>query len=284
MTNDMDYLYSPLYNEGDCLYLFTNFGAPKGRIMTANIHQPGVNDWQVLVPEQQNVLSSASVIGRQLVLTYSQDACDHAFVYDLDGKMRHEVKLPMVGSVEFVGKETEPECFYTFTSFTQPGTVYRYDMTTNQSTLYTQPSVKFRLQDYESRQLFFQSKDGTRVPMFITYKKGMKLNGKNPVYLYGYGQKQNVFDDFISAAEYLIREGYTSKERLAIVGGSNGGLLVGACMTQRPDLFKVAIPEVGVMDMLRYHKFTIGWNWASDYGTSDDSKELSCNARHDSRS
>ena len=320
MTNDMDYLYSPLYNEGDCLYLFTNFGAPKGRIMTANIHQPGVNDWQVLVPEQQNVLSSASVIGRQLVLTYSQDACDHAFVYDLDGKMRHEVKLPMVGSVEFVGKETEPECFYTFTSFTQPGTVYRYDMTTNQSTLYTQPSVKFRLQDYESRQLFFQSKDGTRVPMFITYKKGMKLNGKNPVYLYGYGgfnisltpyfsasripflekggiyaqvnlrggneygeewhlagtkmQKQNVFDDFISAAEYLIREGYTSKEKLAIVGGSNGGLLVGACMTQRPDLFKVAIPEVGVMDMLRYHKFTIGWNWASDYGTSDDSKEM----------
>ena len=320
MTNDMDYLYSPLYNEGDCLYLYTNFGAPKGRIMTANIHQPGVNDWQVLVPEQQNVLSSASVIGRQLVLTYSQDACDHAFVYDLDGKMRHEVKLPMVGSVEFVGKETEPECFYTFTSFTQPGTVYRYDMTTNQSTLYTQPSVKFRLQDYESRQLFFQSKDGTRVPMFITYKKGMKLNGKNPVYLYGYGgfnisltpyfsasripflekggiyaqvnlrggneygeewhlagtkmQKQNVFDDFISAAEYLIREGYTSKERLAIVGGSNGGLLVGACMTQRPDLFKVAIPEVGVMDMLRYHKFTIGWNWASDYGTSDDSKEM----------
>ena len=320
MTNDMDYLYSPLYNEGDCLYLFTNFGAPKGRIMTANIHQPGVNDWQVLVPEQQNVLSSASVIGRQLVLTYSQDACDHAFVYDLDGKMRHEVKLPMVGSVEFVGKETEPECFYTFTSFTQPGTVYRYDMTTNQSTLYSQPSVKFRLQDYESRQLFFQSKDGTRVPMFITYKKGMKLNGKNPVYLYGYGgfnisltpyfsasripflekggiyaqvnlrggneygeewhlagtkmQKQNVFDDFISAAEYLIREGYTSKEKLAIVGGSNGGLLVGACMTQRPDLFKVAIPEVGVMDMLRYHKFTIGWNWASDYGTSDDSKEM----------
>ena len=320
MTNDMDYLYSPLYNEGDCLYLFTNFGAPKGRIMTANIHQPGVNDWQVLVPEQQNVLSSASVIGRQLVLTYSQDACDHAFVYDLDGKMRHEVKLPMVGSVAFTGKETEPECFYTFTSFTQPGTVYRYDMTTNQSTLYSQPSVKFRLQDYESRQLFFQSKDGTRVPMFITYKKGMKLNGKNPVYLYGYGgfnisltpyfsasripflekggiyaqvnlrggneygeewhlagtkmQKQNVFDDFISAAEYLIREGYTSKERLAIVGGSNGGLLVGACMTQRPDLFKVAIPEVGVMDMLRYHKFTIGWNWASDYGTSDDSKEM----------
>ena len=320
MTNDMDYLYSPLYDDGDRLYFFTNFGAPKGRIMTADIHQPGVNDWQELVPEQKNVLSGASVIGRQLVLTYSQDASDHAFIYGLDGKLRHEVKLPMVGSVDFTGKEKEPECFYSFTSFTQPGTVYRYDLTANTSTLYQQPQVKFRLQDYESRQLFFESKDGTRVPMFITYKKGMKLDGKNPVFLYGYGgfnislgpafsalripflekggiyaqvnlrggneygeewhhagtklQKQNVFDDFISAAEYLIREGYTSKEKLAIVGGSNGGLLVGACMTQRPDLFKVAIPQVGVMDMLRYHKFTIGWNWASDYGTSDDSKEM----------
>ena len=320
MTNDMDYLYSPLYDDGDRLYFFTNFGAPKGRIMTADIHQPGVNDWQELVPEQKNVLSGASVIGRQLVLTYSQDASDHAFIYGLDGKLRHEVKLPMVGSVDFTGKEKEPECFYSFTSFTQPGTVYRYDLSANTSTLYQQPQVKFRLQDYESRQLFFESKDGTRVPMFITYKKGMKLDGKNPVFLYGYGgfnislgpafsalripflekggiyaqvnlrggneygeewhqagtkmQKQNVFDDFISAAEYMIREGYTSKERLAIVGGSNGGLLVGACMTQRPDLFKVAIPQVGVMDMLRYHKFTIGWNWASDYGTSDDSKEM----------
>ena len=320
MTNDMDYLYSPLYDDGDRMYFFTNFGAPKGRIMTADIHQPGVNDWQELVPEQKNVLSGASVIGRQLVLTYSQDASDHAFIYGLDGKLRHEVKLPMVGSVDFTGKEKEPECFYSFTSFTQPGTVYCYDLSANTSTLYQQPQVKFRLQDYESRQLFFESKDGTRVPMFITYKKGMKLDGKNPVFLYGYGgfnislgpafsalripflekggiyaqvnlrggneygeewhqagtklQKQNVFDDFISAAEYLIREGYTSKERLAIVGGSNGGLLVGACMTQRPDLFKVAIPQVGVMDMLRYHKFTIGWNWASDYGTSDDSKEM----------
>ena len=247
MTNDMDYLYSPLYDDGDRMYFFTNFGAPKGRIMTADIHQPGVNDWQELVPEQKNVLSGASVIGRQLVLTYSQDASDHAFIYGLDGKLRHEVKLPMVGSVDFTGKEKEPECFYSFTSFTQPGTVYRYDLTANTSTLYQQPQVKFRLQDYESRQLFFESKDGTRVPMFITYKKGMKLDGKNPVFLYGYGgfnislgpafsalripflekggiyaqvnlrggneygeewhqagtklQKQNVFDDFISAAQ-----------------------------------------------------------------------------------
>ena len=320
LTDNMDYQYNPIYNEGDKIYLYTNYGAPKGRIMTADIRKPGINDWQELVPEQKNMLSFANVINRQLILTYNQDASDHVFIYGLDGQLRHEVKLPMVGSVDISGKENEPECFYTFTSFTMSGTIYRYDMATNQSTLYSQPSVKFRLQDYESRQLFFESKDGTRVPMFITYKKGLKRNGKNPVYLYGYGgfnialgpgfsaaripflekggiyaqvnlrggseygeewhqagtkmQKQNVFDDFISAAEYLIREGYTSKEKLAIVGGSNGGLLVGACMTQRPDLFKVAIPQVGVMDMLRYHKFTIGWNWASDYGTSDDSKEM----------
>ena len=320
LTDNMDYQYSPIYDEGGKIYLYTNYGAPKGRIMTADIRKPGVNDWQELVAEQQNMLNGVDVINRQLILTYSQDACDHAFVYGLDGKQRHEVRLPMVGSVSFTGDERGEECFYTFTSFTMPGTVYRYDMARNESTLYAQPSVKFRLQDYESRQLFFQSKDGTRVPMFITYKKGLKLNGKNPVYLYGYGgfnialgpsfsatripfleqggiyaqvnlrggseygeawhlagtkmQKQNVFDDFISAAEYLIREGYTSKDKLAIVGGSNGGLLVGACMTQRPDLYRVAIPQVGVMDMLRYHKFTIGWNWASDYGTSEDSREM----------
>ena len=320
MTDNMDYQYSPIHDEGDKIYLYTNYGAPKGRIMTADIRKPGVNDWQELIPEQQNVLNGVDVINRQLILNYAKDACDHAFVYGLDGKMHHEVKLPSVGSVGFTGDAKGEECFYTFTSFTVPGTIYRYDMAKNESTLYKQANVKFRQQDYESQQLFFQSKDGMRVPMFITYKKGMKRNGKNPVYLYGYGgfnislgpsfsatripfleqggiyaqvnlrggseygeewhlagtkmQKQNVFDDFIAAAEYLISEGYTSKEKLAIVGGSNGGLLVGACMTQRPDLFRVAVPEVGVMDMLRYHKFTIGWNWASDYGTSEDSKEM----------
>ena len=320
MTSNMDYQYSPVYDDGDHIWLYTNYGAPKGRIMKADIRQPGVDSWQELIPEQENMLSGADVINRQLFLTYQKDASDHAYLYGIDGKLKHEVKLPSVGSVGFTGDEKQPECFYTFTSFTMPGTIYRYDMEKNESTLYAQPSIKFRQQDYESQQLFFQSKDGTRIPMFITYKKGLKRNGKNPVFLYGYGgfnislgpsfsatripfleqggiyaqvnlrggseygeewhlagtkmQKQNVFDDFIGAAEYLIKEGYTSKEKLAIVGGSNGGLLVGACMTQRPDLFRVAIPEVGVMDMLRYHKFTIGWNWASDYGTSEDSKEM----------
>lgn len=320
MTSDMDYQYSPVLTDGDKLYLYTNYGAPKGRIMTADIHRPGLADWQELIAEQQNTLGDISVINRQMILTYKQDASDHAYVYGLDGRLRHEVKLPSVGSVGFTGDKKEPECFYTFTSFTQPGTVYRYDMDRNESTLYSAPKVKFKQDDYVSEQVFFQSKDGTRIPMFLTYKKGLKRDGKNPVYLYGYGgfnislppsfsatripflenggiyaqvnlrggseygeewhlagtkmQKQNVFDDFIGAAEWLIKEGYTSKEKLAIVGGSNGGLLVGACMTQRPDLFRVAVPQVGVMDMLRYHKFTIGWNWASDYGTSEDSKEM----------
>ena len=320
MTSDMDYRYSPVLTMGDKLYLFTNYKAPRGRLMVTDLRHPGLSDWQELVPEKQYTLDGVDAVNGMLILTYNQDASDHAYVYDLDGRLRHQVTLPSVGSVGFSGKKDQPECFYSFTSFTQPGTIYRYDIANDKSTLYYAPKVAFRLDDFTSEQVFFQSKDGTRIPMFLTYKKGLKRNGRNPVYLYGYGgfnislgpgfsasripfleqggiyaqvnlrggneygeewhlagtkmQKQNVFDDFIAAAEWLIGEGYTTKDRLAIVGGSNGGLLVGACMTQRPDLFRVAVPEVGVMDMLRYHRFTIGWNWASDYGTSEDSPEM----------
>ena len=320
MTADMDYQYYPVYNDADKIIIYTNYGAPKARLMVTDLQHPGVSEWKELVGEKEYMLEGADVINGLLYLTYNKDASNHAYVYNLDGQLKHEVKLPSVGSVGFSGRKDEPECFYSFTSFTQPGTIYRYDVEKNESSLYYAPKVAFNLNDFTSEQVFFQSKDGTRIPMFLTYKKGIKRNGKNPVYLYGYGgfnislgpsfssiripflenggiyaqvnlrgggeygeewhlagtkmQKQNVFDDFIGAAEWLISEGYTSKEKLAIVGGSNGGLLVGACMTQRPDLFRVAIPEVGVMDMLRYHKFTIGWNWASDYGTSEDSKEM----------
>ena len=320
MTADMDYQYYPVYNDADKIIIYTNYGAPKARLMVTDLQHPGVSEWKELVGEKEYMLEGADVINGLLYLTYNKDASNHAYVYNLDGQLKHEVKLPSVGSVGFSGRKDQPECFYSFTSFTQPGTIYRYDVEKNESSLYYAPKVAFNLNDFTSEQVFFQSKDGTRIPMFLTYKKGMKRNGKNPVYLYGYGgfnislgpsfssiripflenggiyaqvnlrgggeygeewhlagtkmQKQNVFDDFIGAAEWLISEGYTSKEKLAIVGGSNGGLLVGACMTQRPDLFRVAIPQVGVMDMLRYHKFTIGWNWASDYGTSEDSKEM----------
>ena len=320
MTNNMECEYSPVAINGDDIILFTNYGAPKNRLMKANIHRPGVKDWEELVPEAAEVLENADYIGGKLILTYQKDASNHAYVYTLDGQRQHEVKLPGIGSVGFSGNKDRKECYYSFSSFTVPGAVYQYDIDNNESRLYNAPEVKFRQSDFTTDQVFFESKDGTRVPMFITYKKGMKRNGKNPLLLYGYGgfaisltpgfsamripfleqggiyvtvnlrggyeygeewhlagtkmQKQNVFDDFIAAAEYLIREGYTSKEKLAIMGGSNGGLLVGACMTQRPDLFAVAIPQVGVMDMLRYHLFTIGWNWAPDYGTSADSEEM----------
>lgn len=320
MTSNMDNQYYPIDFIGDKIYLFTNDGAAKNRVMVTDIRKPGVNDWQELIPEQEDVLEDASIIDGKLVLTYIKDASNHVFVHTLNGQRLYEVNLPSVGSVGISGKKERKECFITFTSFTVPGTVYQYDLDKNERSLYAAPKVNFNLNAYESQQLFFTSKDGTRIPMFLTYKKGLKRNGKNPVYLYGYGgfnismspsfsssripflenggiyvvvnlrggseygeewhqagtkmQKQNVFDDFIAAAEYLIAEKYTSKEKIAIVGGSNGGLLVGACMTQRPDLFRVAIPQVGVMDMLRYHRFTIGWNWASDYGTSEDSKEM----------
>lgn len=320
LTTDFEYSYYPIEVIGDKMYLYTNYGAPKGRVMVADVNKPLLADWKELVPEAEAVLSDTKVIGNKLFLTYDKDASNHAYVYDLDGKMIQEIKLPSLGSVGFSGDKDDKECFFGFTSFTTPGATYKYDMDKNSYELYRAPNVKFNADDFVTEQVFFVSKDGTKVPMFLTYKKDLKKDGNNPVFLYGYGgfnislnpgfstaripflenggiyaqvnlrgggeygeewhvagtkmQKQNVFDDFIAAAEYLIKDKYTNKDKIAIVGGSNGGLLVGACMTQRPDLFKVAIPQVGVMDMLRYHKFTIGWNWASDYGTSADSKEM----------
>ena len=320
MTSNMDLQYSPIETVGDNIYLLTNDGAPRGRVMVADIHKPGFKDWKELIGESKGVLEDVQFADDKLVLTYSQDASTHLYVYSLDGKERNEIKLPTVGRAGFSGVRGQKECFYSFASFTVPGTIYQYDMAQNKSTVYTEPKVKFDLGKYTTEQVFFISKDGTHVPMFLTYRKGLKHNGKNPVLIYGYGgfnislspnfssmripflenggiyvqvnlrggseygeewhvagtkmQKQNVFDDFISSAEWLIANSFTSKDHIAIMGGSNGGLLVGACMTQRPDLFKVCIPQVGVMDMLRYHKFTIGWNWAPDYGTSEDSKEM----------
>lgn len=320
LASDFDYQYTPIEVIGNRIYFFTNYQAAKNKIMAAELQSPELANWKEVVPEKEQVLSDVRVIGGKLFLTYDKDASNHAYVYDLQGKELQEIELPSLGSVSFNGDKDDEECFFSFTSFTIPGATYKYDVQKNSYELFRAPKVKFNSDDFVTEQVFFPSKDGAKIPMFLTYQKGLKKNGKNPVFLYGYGgfnislypsfsinripflenggiyvqvnlrggseygedwhvagtkmQKQNVFNDFIAAAEYLIDNKYTNSQKIAIVGGSNGGLLVGACMTQRPDLFRVAIPQVGVMDMLRYHKFTIGWNWASDYGTSEDSKEM----------
>lgn len=321
MTGDASKLYQPVGVVGDSIYVLTNAGAPKYRVMVATLGKPGFADWQEVVGEGDAVIDGVTMTGGdKMVITYMKDNCSVAALYGLDGTRLRTIDLPGVGSAAFSGKRERPECFYSFTSYIVPTTIYSYDTATGRSTVYARPEVNFRPSDFTSEMRFYTSKDGTRIPIFLTYKKGLRPDGHTPVLMYGYGgfnvtyqpyfsamrlpflesggiyayavlrgggeygedwhlagtkmQKQNVFDDFIAAAEWLISEGYTDKEHLAIMGGSNGGLLVGACMTQRPDLFKVCIPEVGVMDMLRYHKFTIGWNWAPDYGTSEDSKEM----------
>jgi len=303
------------------IYLLTNWQASNQKLMEIDTKNPRRENWKTIIPASENVLEGVSVLGGKFVAQYLKDAASHAYAYDLSGKLLYEVKLPTVGTISgFSGDKDDNEAFYTFSSFTFPPTIYRFDVAANKAEVFRKADVSFQPEDYVSEQLFYTSKDGTKVPMFITYKKGMQKTGKNPLLLYGYGgfnisvnpgfsvaripfienggiyvianirgggeygeawhkagtkmQKQNVFDDFIAAAEFLIKEKYTSSQKLAIDGGSNGGLLVGACMTQRPDLFAVAIPEVGVLDMLRYHKFTIGWAWATDYGTSEESKEM----------
>jgi len=312
--------HSIIDNQGGKLYIFTNLNAPNYKVVTVDASNPAPENWKDLIPETMNVLS-ISTAGGKIFANYLKDATSLVMQYDMDGNLERTVTLPGVGSASnFSAKKTEKELYYTFTSYIYPPTIFKYIIANGQSIEYRKSGVKFDPSKFTSKQVFYTSKDGTRIPMIITHKKGIELNGKNPTLLYGYGgfsvsltpafstsniilleqggiyavpnlrgggeygeewhiagtklNKQNVFDDFIAAAEYLIDNKYTSKDFLAVSGGSNGGLLVGAVMSQRPELFKVAMPAVGVLDMLRYNKFTAGAGWAYDYGTAEDSKEM----------
>ncbi len=319
----LDHTNSDTYvvdNNGSTLYLVTNLKAPNKKIVVTDASNPNPKNWKDLIPETKHVLT-AGTGGGYFFAEYMVDAISKVLQYDYEGKLIREVKLPGVGSAGgFGGKKEESEFYFSFTNYNTPGSSYKYNVNTGEYQQYWKPEIDFNPADYVSSQVFYESKDGTKVPMIITHKKGIQLDGKNPTILYGYGgfnisltpsfsivnavwmeqggiyavpnlrgggeygkawhiagtkmQKQNVFDDFITAAEFLIDNNYTSKEYLAIRGGSNGGLLVGATMTQRPDLMQVALPAVGVLDMLRYHTFTAGAGWAYDYGTAEDSKEM----------
>ena len=321
LLNDFDADYSFIDNVGTTFYFRTDLDAPRGRVIAIDLATPKRANWVEVIPQAAERLQGVGLVNNQFVAFYLKDARTEVKIHDLHGKIVRNVELPGIGSAGgFGGKRTETETFYAFTGFTAPSTIYRYDMKTGASTLFRQPKVDFDPAKFETKQIFYNSKDGTRVPMFITHKKGLKLDGNNPTLLYGYGgfdisltpsfsvstvvwmemggvyavpnlrgggeygkawheagtklKKQNVFDDFIAAAEWLIANKYTSSQKLAISGGSNGGLLVGACMAQRPELFRAALPAVGVMDMLRFHKFTRGWAWTSDYGSPDDATEF----------
>ena len=321
LLEEFDAAYNFIDNDGPVFWFRTDSNAPKARIITIDTRKPQRTNWKEIVPESAQTLVSATIVNNELLVDYLNDAHSQVKVFDLKGKPLHDVDLPGIGSAGgFGGKRADHETFYSYTSFTTPSTIYRYDLKTGKSSVYRQPKVDFDPAAFETRQEFFTSRDGTKVPMFIVSKKGLKLDGSNPTYLYGYGgfnisltpsfsvanlawiemggvyvmanlrgggeygeawheagtklQKQNVFDDFIGAAQWLVDHKVTSPSKLSIGGGSNGGLLVGAAMTQRPDLFAAAIPQVGVMDMLRFHKFTIGWAWTSDYGSSDNADEF----------
>lgn len=321
LLDEGDAQYSFLGNDGPVFWFRTDLNAPRGRVIAIDTRSPERADWTEIIPQAKETLRRVNVVNNMFVASYLKDAHTQVKIFDLQGKKVREVTLPGMGSAYgFGGKRHYTETFYMFTGFTDPGTVYRYDLVTGRSTIFKRPQVDFRPDEFVTRQVFYKSKDGTRVPMFITHKKGIMLDGNNPTILYGYGgfnaamtprfsisnvvwmemggvyaqanirgggeygrtwheagmklTKQNCFDDFIAAAEWLIDKRYTSSPKLAIFGGSNGGLLVGACMTQRPELFAVCLPAVGVMDMLRFHKFTIGWAWVSDYGSSEDPEEF----------
>lgn len=316
---DADYRY--IASEGTRFWFFTDFEAPRGKVISLDLAAPEKANWKTVIAQAPETLLGADVVNHRLVANYMKDACSQVKIFDMEGRFVREATLPGIGTVGgFGGKKEYRETFYSFTSQTTPSQIFRYDMQSGQSTLFKKPTVDFQSSQYETKQVFYPSKDGTLIPMFITHKKGLTLNGENPTLLYGYGgfnisirpgfsvtravwlemggvlaeanlrgggeygeewhqqgiklRKQNVFDDFIAAAEWLIAQKYTSSQRLAIQGGSNGGLLIGACMTQRPELFAVALPQVGVMDMLRYHLFTIGWAWHSDYGLAENEDEF----------
>lgn len=313
--------YSFIGHDGTTFYFETDLDASRGRVIAIDIAHPDRANWRTIIPEGPDTIQGVSLNGNQFIVTYLHDAYSVIRFYDLSGKAIKDLELPALGTAGGMGgKRREKELFYTFTSFLYPPTIFRYDIETGQSAVFRKSEAKFDSSPYETYQVWYHSKDGTRVPMFITHRKGLKRDGSNPLYLYGYGgfnasltpyfsisttvwlehggvlavpnlrgggefgeewhkagtqeRKQNVFDDFIAAAEYLIHEGYTNPHRLAIAGGSNGGLLIGAVVNQRPDLFAVALPAVGVMDMLRFHKFTIGSAWVYDYGSSDDSAQF----------
>jgi len=312
-----DASYSVIANDGDTFYVLTDNGAPRKRLVAIQHSKPDPKDWKVLIPEDAGtaVLESVGLVDGHFIAEWMTDAHQRLKIYGKDGSFQKEIALPGLGSVAFSGRREDRAIYYSYTSFSDPGSIYRYDLRSGKQTLWHRPKIAFNPSDFETKQVFYPSKDGTKIPMFITAKKGLKLDGQNPTLLYGYGgfdisltpafsvsrlvwmemggvyaqanlrgggeygnawhdagrlkHKQNVFDDFISAAEWLIAQKYTSTPKLAIQGGSNGGLLIGACETQRPDLFGVCLPQVGVMDMLRFQKFTIGWAWESDYGSSD---------------
>jgi prolyl oligopeptidase len=316
LVSGFNYDNTVIENKGDIIYMLTNEDASMYKVVAIDINKPQKSNWKDVVKERKNKLESASYVGGKLICTYLKDASSEVLVFNLSGDLDNQIELPSIGSVYgFTGQKRDSTVFYTFTSFTSPPTTYSYDISSKVSSLYRKSEVQFNTDNYETKQIFYTSKDGTQIPMFIVHKKGLKLDGNNPVFLYGYGgfnvsllpsfnvarmifleqggiyampslrgggeygeawhkagmldKKQNVFDDFIAAAEYLIEKKYTNPSKIAIHGGSNGGLLVGAVMTQRPELFRVAIPSVGVMDMLRFHKFTIGHAWVVEYGSSE---------------
>jgi len=321
LINEFAASYSFIDNDGSVFWFQTDLDAPRGRVIAIDTSNPAPDQWQEIIPQADETLEGVGLLNNQFIAEYLKDAYSQIKIFDLNGSFVREVALPGIGSGGgFGGKRRDTETFYSFTSFTMPATIYRYDMVSGESTVFRQPQVDFNPADYETKQVFYSSKDGTQVPMFITHKKGIVLDGNNPTYLYAYGgfnisitpsfsvgmlvwmemggiyavpnlrgggeygeewhqagtklNKQNVFDDFIAAAQWLIANKYTSPAKLAISGGSNGGLLVGACMTQRPDLFGAALPAVGVMDMLRFAQFTIGWAWTSEYGSPDNPEEF----------